>query len=129
MGYADFSCELNHFLRRDREKGAREPVAIGLLHSLAGDSTKISGIGLALSTVWRQVATGERWLRANGGYGLFVAIRCQAVGGCELSLHRLATGGYGRQGATYLTALVRSDRDKSIALELNSAPVDSRERE
>jgi hypothetical protein len=48
------------------------------------------------STVWRQVATGDRWLR------LFVAIRCQAVVRCELSLHRLATGGYGRQVATAL---------------------------
>ena len=41
--------------------------------------------------------SGDRWLQANGGYGLFVAIRCQAVGGCELSLHRLATGGYGER--------------------------------
>ena len=41
--------------------------------------------------------SGDRWLRAAGGYGLFVAIRCQAVVRCELSLHRLATGGYGRR--------------------------------
>jgi len=37
-----------------------------------------------ISTVWRTVATGERWLRASGGYGRavddsYVAIRCQAV--------------------------------------------------
>ena len=25
------------------------------------------------STVWRQVATGDRWLRASGGYGRQVA--------------------------------------------------------
>jgi len=41
VGYADFSCELNHFLRQDREKGAREPVEIGLLESLAGDSKQM----------------------------------------------------------------------------------------
>ena len=41
MGYADFSCELNHFSRQDRENGAREPVAIGLLDSLAGDSKQM----------------------------------------------------------------------------------------
>ena len=48
----------------------------------------------------RPPPSGDRWLRAAGGYGLFVAIRCQAVGGCELSLHRLATGGYGRTVVT-----------------------------
>ena len=33
--------------------------------------------------------------RAKGGYGLFVAIRCQAVVRREEGLHRLATGGCG----------------------------------
>jgi L-lactate permease len=36
------------------------------------------------TTVWRTVATGERWLWENGGYGRMVdvadvATRCQAV--------------------------------------------------
>ncbi len=59
------------------------------------------------TTVWRAVATGarwrlrgksppsgERWLRASGGYG-----RAVATGGggrSEENLHRLASGGYGR---------------------------------
>lgn len=41
MVYANFSCELNHFLRQNREKGARELVAIGLLDSLAGASKQM----------------------------------------------------------------------------------------
>jgi hypothetical protein len=42
--------------------------------------------------------SGDRWLRATGGYGRRVAIGCQAVGRCEEGFHRLATGGYGRRG-------------------------------
>jgi hypothetical protein len=52
--------------------------------------------------------SGDRWLRATGGYGRLVAtgdgrrvaIRCQAVGRCQEGFHRLATGGYGRLVAT-----------------------------
>jgi hypothetical protein len=40
-----------------------------------------------ISTVWRTVATGERWLRENGGYG-----RVVATGEWWLR----ASGGYGR---------------------------------
>ena len=52
-----------------------------------------------ISTVWRTVATGERWLWENGGYGRMVdvadvAIRCQAVevGESILSGERILLG-------------------------------------
>jgi hypothetical protein len=51
-----------------------------------------------ISTVWRAVATGERWLResgeADGSHPL-------PSGGCgQEYFHRLASGGYGRAVAT-----------------------------
>jgi hypothetical protein len=55
--------------------------------------------------------SGERWLRANGGYGRALEVRGKSppsgerwlregVGSCEENLHRLANGGYGRTVAT-----------------------------
>jgi L-lactate permease len=53
---------------------------------VADVATRCQAVDVArkISTVWRTVATGERWLWENGGYGRMVdvadvATRCQAV--------------------------------------------------
>ena len=49
------------------------------------------------STVWRAVATGERWLRGNRAEGSQLL---PSGGCCQEYLHRLANGGYGGTVAT-----------------------------